>query len=112
MNEQITLNTKKGTEHVMDKDTYIRWLCLMEIIQLTEEKAEYLKIDLDKYDWIIEYGTIAQKISQLTSRNILLNVSRAWKMTLRQKCYQEKLKSIIATVFQSIIDRHIVYLFL
>ena len=36
----------------MDKDTYIRWLCLMEIIQLTEEKAEYLKIDLDKYDWI------------------------------------------------------------
>ena len=52
MNEQITLNTKKGTEHVMDKDTYIRWLCLMEIIQLTEEKAEYLKIDLDKYDWI------------------------------------------------------------
>ena len=52
MNEQIVVNTKNGTEHTMEKDTYIRWLCLMEIIQLTEEKAEYLKIDLDKYDWI------------------------------------------------------------
>lgn len=52
MSDQIVINTKNGTKHTMDKDTYIRWLCLSEIIQLTEEKAEYLKIDLDKYDWI------------------------------------------------------------
>lgn len=36
----------------MNKDTLIRWLCLMEIIQKTEEKAKELNVDLDKIDWI------------------------------------------------------------
>ena len=52
MNNRIVVKTQNGTEHKMDKDTYIRWLCLVEIVELTEEKARDLKVDLDKYDWI------------------------------------------------------------
>lgn len=47
----ISIETKNGV-HKMDKDTFIRWLCLAEMIQITEEKAKELKIDLEKYDWI------------------------------------------------------------
>jgi disulfide oxidoreductase YuzD len=36
----------------MNKDTLIRWLCLMEIIQKTEQKAKELSLNLDKIDWI------------------------------------------------------------
>lgn len=36
----------------MSKDTFIRWLCLAEMIQITEEKARELKINLENYDWI------------------------------------------------------------
>ena len=51
MNKNIIIETKKGN-HQMDKDSFIRWLCLLEIVQKTEEKAEELKIDLDKIDWV------------------------------------------------------------
>ena len=51
MNKNIIIKTKKET-HQMDKDSFIRWLCLLEIVQKTEEKAEELKIDLDKIDWV------------------------------------------------------------
>ena len=51
MSKDITIETKNGL-HKMDKDTFIRWLCLAEMIQITEEKAKDLKIDLEKYDWI------------------------------------------------------------
>ena len=51
MNKNIIIETKKGN-HQMDKDSFIRWLCLLEIVQKTEEKAEELKVDLDKIDWV------------------------------------------------------------
>lgn len=47
MSKEIFKNNYK-----MSKDALIRWLCLMEIIQKTEEKAKELNIDLDKVDWI------------------------------------------------------------
>jgi hypothetical protein len=51
MSRKIVIETKNGN-HVMEKETFIRWLCLVEMVQLTEEKARELNVDLDKYDWI------------------------------------------------------------
>lgn len=52
MEDNITIKTSDGTEHDMTKDTFIRWMCLIELVQLAEEKAGELKIDLEKYDWV------------------------------------------------------------
>ena len=51
MNRNVIIKTKKG-DCEMGKDTFIRWLCLLEIVQKAEEKAEELKIDLDGIDWV------------------------------------------------------------
>jgi hypothetical protein len=86
MNDEIVVKTKKGTVHKMSKDTYIRWLCLVEIIQLTEEKAVDLKIDLDRYDWVrpIEFkkymnerfkGMEVDFEAELNSNSIRLNAN-------------------------------------
>jgi desulfoferrodoxin (superoxide reductase-like protein) len=50
--EQIKITTSKGVDHNMSKDTFIRWLCLLEIVELAEEKAVDLKMDLEKIDWV------------------------------------------------------------
>ncbi len=47
----VTINTKNG-EHKINRDGFIRWLCLIEIIEKAEEKAKELKINLDNYDWV------------------------------------------------------------
>jgi hypothetical protein len=52
MENTIVIETKNGEKHILENDTFIRWLCLIEIVQLTEEKAMDLKLDLDKYDWV------------------------------------------------------------
>jgi len=49
--EHITIHTKNGP-HEISRDGFIRWLCLLEIVEKTEEKAKDLKINLDHYDWI------------------------------------------------------------
>jgi len=51
MEQKIKFETKEG-DLEMTKDTFIRWMCLVELVLLTEEKAEELKLDLDKYDWV------------------------------------------------------------
>jgi len=51
MSKDISIETNNGI-HKMNKDTFIRWLCLAEMIQITEEKAKELNIDLERYDWI------------------------------------------------------------
>ena len=51
MANKIKFKTKEG-DLEMTKDTFIRWMCLVELVRLTEEKAEELKLDLDKYDWV------------------------------------------------------------
>ena len=49
MKNTIKFKTKEG-DLEMTKDAFIRWMCLVELILLTEEKAEELKLDLDKFD--------------------------------------------------------------
>jgi hypothetical protein len=51
MSKKVVIETSNGN-HEMDRDTFIRWLCLVEMVQLTEEKAKELNIDLEKYDWV------------------------------------------------------------
>lgn len=51
MSKDISIETSNGI-HKMNKDTFIRWLCLAEMIQITEEKARELNINLEQYDWI------------------------------------------------------------
>jgi hypothetical protein len=51
MKNTIKFKTKEG-DLEMTKDAFIRWMCLVELILLTEEKAEELKLDLDKFDWV------------------------------------------------------------
>lgn len=51
MSRKIVIETKNGN-HEMERDTFIRWLCLVEMVQLTEEKAKELNIDLERFDWI------------------------------------------------------------
>ncbi len=51
MSKKIIIETNNGN-HEMERDTFIRWLCLVEMVQLTEEKAKELNIDLERFDWI------------------------------------------------------------
>jgi hypothetical protein len=52
MENDISIKTSDGLIHNMSKDTFIRWMCLVELVDLAEEKAKELKIDLDKYEWV------------------------------------------------------------
>jgi hypothetical protein len=47
----MIIETKNGN-HNMSREEFIRWLCLLEIVDKTEEKARELKVDLDKIDWV------------------------------------------------------------
>lgn len=51
MNKNVIINTNNG-EYSISKDGFIRWLCLLEIVEKTEEKAAQLKINLDNIDWV------------------------------------------------------------
>lgn len=52
MENSINIKTSDGTIHNMSKDTFIRWMCLVELVDLAEEKAKELKINLDKFEWV------------------------------------------------------------
>jgi hypothetical protein len=53
MSKKVSVKTKSNKTHVMTVDTYSRWLCLAEALQLINQQAERSKIDLDKSDsWI------------------------------------------------------------
>jgi hypothetical protein len=53
MSKRVSVKTKSNTTHVMTVDTYTRWLCLAEALQLINQQAEKSKIDLEKTDsWI------------------------------------------------------------
>jgi desulfoferrodoxin (superoxide reductase-like protein) len=50
---KISIKTRKGVEHVMTLETYARWMCLMEAIDVIDKTAKMHNIDLDKRtDWI------------------------------------------------------------
>lgn len=48
----MTFETKKNGTIDMSRDTFVRWLCLAEAIDVAERKAESLDIDLNSWDWI------------------------------------------------------------
>ena len=53
MSKRVSIKTKSNKTHVMSIDTYSRWLCLAEAIQLINQQAEKNKMDLDKTSsWI------------------------------------------------------------
>lgn len=53
MIKNILIETKNNQKHVMSVETYCRWLCLMEAMQVINQKAEHLNVDLTKSDkWI------------------------------------------------------------
>lgn len=53
MPKQILVKTKSNKTHSMTIDTYTRWLCLAEALQLINQQAEKSKIDLEKNNsWI------------------------------------------------------------
>lgn len=52
MIKKIALKTKNGDE-VMNLDTYARWLCLIEALEIISDKSKRFKMDMDKnFDWI------------------------------------------------------------
>jgi hypothetical protein len=51
MKDTVIIETSKGKEE-MSRDTFIRWLCLVEIVEMAEEKGKELKINLDNFDWV------------------------------------------------------------
>lgn len=49
----ISIKTSDNVEHVMSVETYARWLCLMEAIDVIDRTAEKNNIDLNKRtDWV------------------------------------------------------------
>jgi hypothetical protein len=53
MTKKVLVKTKSNKTHVMTVDTYTRWLCLAEALQLINQQAQKSKIDLEKNDsWI------------------------------------------------------------
>ena len=53
MIKRVSIRTKSNKTHVMSVDTYTRWLCLAEALQLINQQAEKSKMDLEKNDsWI------------------------------------------------------------
>lgn len=51
--KKVSIKTKSNKTHVMTIDTYSRWLCLAEALQLINQQAEKSKMDLDKTSsWI------------------------------------------------------------
>jgi hypothetical protein len=53
MIKRVSVKTKSNKTHVMSVETYTRWLCLAEALQLINQQAEKSKIDLEKSNsWI------------------------------------------------------------
>jgi hypothetical protein len=48
----MTFETEKNGTIPMDKETFARWLCLMEGVDVAERKAEELNVNLDNWDWL------------------------------------------------------------
>lgn len=44
----VSIKTRDGKQHVMSLETYARWLCLLEGLDVVDRAAQKLNIDLDK----------------------------------------------------------------
>lgn len=53
MRKTISIKTKSNKNYEMSLDTYTRWLCLAEALQIINQQAEKSKIKLEDNDsWI------------------------------------------------------------
>ena len=50
--QYITINKSNGTSEEMTIETYTRWLCLVEALDVITQVAERKKIDLNNNDWV------------------------------------------------------------
>jgi len=48
----VTFETKKNGTIAMSKETFARWLCLMEAFYIIEKKAEELEVNLTDNDLV------------------------------------------------------------
>jgi hypothetical protein len=48
----MVFETKKNGKVEMAKDTFARWLCLMEAFHIIDKKAEDLGLDMKDEDWV------------------------------------------------------------
>lgn len=44
----VSIKTRNNDQHVMSLETYARWLCLLEGMDVIERTAQQYNIDLDK----------------------------------------------------------------
>lgn len=44
----VSIKTRDGKQHVMSLETYARWLCLLEGLDVVDQAAQKMNIDLDK----------------------------------------------------------------
>lgn len=50
---KVSITTRDGNEHVMSVETYTRWLCLVEALDVIQKAAERNNINLNKRtDWV------------------------------------------------------------
>lgn len=64
MINRVLVKTKSNKEHIMDLETYTRWLCLVEALEFINQKAKNSKIDLDINDKWIKPLAIQKYIKQ------------------------------------------------
>jgi len=64
MINEISITTKSNKKHIMSVETYTRWLCLVEAIEVINKKAKESKIDLDKSDTWIKPLALQKYINQ------------------------------------------------
>jgi hypothetical protein len=50
--QYVTINKSNGTSEEMTIETYTRWLCLVEALDVITQVAERKKIDLNNNDWV------------------------------------------------------------
>lgn len=50
-NQNVTINTNNGVE-TMHIDTYSRWLCLIEAVEVIGAKCEEMGKDMDDVEWV------------------------------------------------------------
>ena len=50
--QYVTINKSNGTSEEMTIETYTRWMCLVEALDVITQVAERKKIDLNNNDWV------------------------------------------------------------
>jgi len=72
--ETISVETQKGP-HVLKKAEYARWLCLLEAMDLIEQKGKDLKLDMNNDDFWVKPLAFQKYIDQRLE-TMLLDVER------------------------------------